>query len=218
MAFHPVLSSDYDYLNTQQLFELGWEGLKSTYQGSSNPADSANAAQLATQNLIKNGFHYNPFGPGFPNPVGTDGKLVSGANLLWNDNWTKALETKNAARKDVNLGISGGSDKSRYFFSAGYLNQDGYIAKSNYERISARLNYTTDLTNWLQLGARTSIISSKQNYPDQGYRQLFQTWCNMEEQCLQFSQFLPGMTMARSLKMLKEILYTILENPIQTEK
>lgn len=154
--------SDYSYLNTQQLFELGWEGLKNSY------GTNANAAQLATQNLVKTAFRYNPYGPNYANPVGTDGKLVAGATPLWNDDWTKALERKTASRKNVDLGISGGSDKSRYFFSLGYLNQDGYVTKSNYERISARLNYTTELKSWLQVGAKASIVSSKQNYPNQG--------------------------------------------------
>jgi len=153
---------DYDYLNTQQQFELGWEGLKNTY--GANP----NAANLATQNLIKNGFHYNPYGPSFPNPVGTDGKLVAGATPLWNDDWTKALTRSTTARRDVNLGIGGGTDRSRYYFSAGYLNQDGYVIKSNYKRITTTLNYNTDLTNWLTVGARANIVSSKQNYPAQG--------------------------------------------------
>jgi len=153
---------DYDYLNTQQQFELGWEGLKNTY--GANP----NAATLATQNLIKSGFRYNPYGPGFANPVGTDGKLVAGATPLWNDDWTKALTRGTAARRDVNLGIGGGTDRSRYYFSAGYLNQDGYVIKSNYQRVTTTLNYNTDLTNWLTVGARASLVSSKQNYPAQG--------------------------------------------------
>jgi TonB-linked SusC/RagA family outer membrane protein len=157
---------DYAYLNTQQQFELGWEALKNVY--SDNPGTAANAANLATANLIKNGFHYNPYGPNFPNPVGTDGKLLAGAKPLWNDDWTKALTRSTAARRDVNLGIGGGTDRSKYYFSVGYLNQDGYVVKSNYQRVTTTLNYTTDLTNWLTIGARTNIVSSKQNYPAQG--------------------------------------------------
>ena len=155
---------DYSYLNTQQLMELGWEGLRNTYAegGVSNPA------ALATQNLIKTAFHYNPYGPSFPNPIDTTGTLVAGAVPLWNDNWTNALERSAPMRRDINLGISGGTDKSKYYFSAGYLNQDGYVVRSNYERISTLLNYTTYLKNWLQIGAKASIVSSNQNYPNQG--------------------------------------------------
>jgi len=151
---------DYSYINTQQQFELGWEAFKDFY--GTTPQETSD--YLTTQY----GFHYNPYGPAFPNPVGPDGKLVAGAKLLWNDDWTKALTRSNPARRDINLGISGGTDRSRYYFSGGYLDQDGYVTKSQYRRITARLNYTTDLTDWLQIGAKSSIITSHQNYPDQG--------------------------------------------------
>lgn len=152
---------DYAYLNTQQHFELGWEGLRNIYSG--GPVE-----EWATEDLVPFWFRYNPYGPDFPNPVGTDGKLVAGAVPLWNDDWTKALTNNSASRQDVNIGISGGTEKSRYYFSAGYLKQEGYVTKSDYERISARLNYTTDLTDWLQVGTRVGLVSSDQNFPDQG--------------------------------------------------
>ena len=120
---------DYKYLNTQQQFELGWEAIKNLLTGSS-PTPEQDASDL----LVPQAFYYNPYGPSFPNPVGADGKLLPGAVPLWNDDWTKALTRKNAARRDVDLGISGGSEKSKYFFRAGYLNQDGYVARSNYAK------------------------------------------------------------------------------------
>jgi len=59
---------------------------------------------------------YNPFG--VPEPVGTDGKLVSTAKNLWNQDWADAL-LRTGIRKDYNLSVSGGSDKTRYYFSGG---------------------------------------------------------------------------------------------------
>ena len=151
-------NKDYAYLDTRQQFELTWEAI--TNLGFS----PAQASALLVPSVLK----YNPYGPSMPQPVGTDGKLVSGAKLLWNDDWTKALERANPARRDINLGISGGNDRSKYYFSGGYLDQDGYITRSQYRRVTARLNYTADLTDWLQVGARSSIITSHQDYPDQG--------------------------------------------------
>jgi len=153
---------DYSYLNTKQQFELSFTPFMENY---------GFTPQEASDYLAPYGFGYNPFGPSIPNPVGPDGKLTAeaaNAKLLWNDDWTKALTRSSPARRDVNLGISGGTERSKYFFSGGYLDQDGYITKSQYRRITARLNYTTDLTDWLQVGARSSLITSHQNYPDQG--------------------------------------------------
>lgn len=153
---------DYPFLNTQQHFEMGWEALRNSFE------PDPNAAQLATDNLISAAFNYNPYGPSTPKPVGIDGKLVAGAKLLWNTDWSKELTNPNPRRKDLNLSVSGGNEKSKYYFSGGYLDQDGYSITSNYQRVSARFNYTADVTNWLQLGVKTSIINSNQNYPQQG--------------------------------------------------
>jgi TonB-linked SusC/RagA family outer membrane protein len=153
--------ADYPYINTQQQFQLGWEALKNSYGG------VPNAAQLASQNLIKSAFHYNPYGT-FAQPVDANGQLVAGATPIWNDNWTKALETNNPERSDINLGVSGGSDHSKYYFSLGYLAQDGYVIKSNYKRISTAFNYAFNLKNWLQIGSRITLVSTSQNYPNQG--------------------------------------------------
>ncbi|MEO8413739.1 MAG: TonB-dependent receptor [Ginsengibacter sp.] len=151
---------EYPFLNTQQHFELGWEALKNHY------GTDPNAAQKATDNLIKSAFHYNPYN--MATPVGVDGKLAAGATPLWNTDWVKELERTNANRIDVNIGISGGTEKTKYFIGGEYLSQEGYVITSKYERVSARFNYTADLRDWLQLGIKSSIVSSSQNYPDQG--------------------------------------------------
>ncbi|MEO7049740.1 MAG: SusC/RagA family TonB-linked outer membrane protein, partial [Ferruginibacter sp.] len=152
---------EYPFLNTQQHFEIAWEALKNHY-GAADP----NAAQKATDNLIKSAFHYNPYN--IPKPVEVDGKLAGGATPLWNTDWVKELERNNAKRMGVNLGIEGGTEKTKYFIGGEYLSQEGYIITSKYERVSARFNYTADLRDWLQLGVRSSIVSSTQNFPDQG--------------------------------------------------
>ncbi len=151
---------EYNFVNSQQLFELGWEALRNLYVD----AGIANPEQTATDDLVSE-IKYNPFG--IAKPVGTDGKLVPGTNLLWNTDWTKELTRTNALRRDVNLSVSGGGDQSRYFFSTGYLSQEGYVITSKFDRINARFNYTNNLNDWLEVGARTSFVFSNQNYPDQ---------------------------------------------------
>jgi TonB-linked SusC/RagA family outer membrane protein len=153
---------EYPFLNTQQHFELGWEALRNLYR--KTPATIPNPDQEATDKLVSE-IKYNPYN--IPKPVGTDGKLVAGATPLWNTDWTEELTRSRTLRNDINLGISGGSEKSKYFLSAGYLKQQGYIITSEFERINTRFNYTTDVKDWLQVGVKTAISFSNQNYPDQ---------------------------------------------------
>lgn len=57
--------------------------------------------------------------------------------------------------------MSGGSDRNDYFLSAGYLNEDGIIDNSSFERFNARLKVNYDLTKWLRVGANIGYVHSK---------------------------------------------------------
>lgn len=43
-------------------------------------------------------------------------------------------------RQEYNLSVSGGTDRLNYYFSAGYLEDNGVIENSGFNRISTRLN------------------------------------------------------------------------------
>ena len=57
---------------------------------------------------------------------------------LQTTNWLDAVAHKNAPMTQHDLSISGGNEKAKYYFSAGYLKQDGIINKTSFERISLR--------------------------------------------------------------------------------
>ncbi|MFC0345311.1 SusC/RagA family TonB-linked outer membrane protein [Epilithonimonas hispanica] len=67
--------------------------------------------------------------------------------------WQKQI-FNSAARQSQEFSISGGSDKSTFFSSFGYYDQDGIVLKdiSNYKRINARLNSTHKVLDWLTIG------------------------------------------------------------------
>jgi TonB-linked SusC/RagA family outer membrane protein len=62
---------------------------------------------------------------------------------LADTNWMDYMFKKNAKTSNYTLGITGGSDKSTYAISLGYINQEGIVGGkdvSNYERYSLRTN------------------------------------------------------------------------------
>nr|WKN36387.1 SusC/RagA family TonB-linked outer membrane protein [Tunicatimonas sp. TK19036] len=61
------------------------------------------------------------------------------------------------------LSISGGTEKSTFFFSLGRLDQDGIIRNSYYDRTNIRLNNQTYFSDWLNMSARASYTSSNAN-------------------------------------------------------
>ena len=155
--------ADYDQLTTNQYFELYWEALRN--ERLDNGATAEEAAKYASQNLTGR-FGINPYGTAYPEPVGTDGKLVSGATPLWDDDWDEALR-QNAHYQEYNLNISGGGKNSQYFISGSYLDDQGAYIESSFKRYNFRSNVSTSINSWLKAGLNISGTHSNQQYPKQ---------------------------------------------------
>ena len=80
---------------------------------------------------------------------------IFGANTTNDFDWFGAL-TQPSLLNNHSIGISGGSDKTSYFLSAGYTGEKGFIVNDNYKRYTLRLNLDTEVTKWLTIGANTS--------------------------------------------------------------
>lgn len=63
-----------------------------------------------------------------------------------NTRWVDEI-LQNAQSTEHNLSISGGTDRLKYNFSGGYLNQNGVLRTSNHEKISASVSLSTSLFN-----------------------------------------------------------------------
>jgi TonB-linked SusC/RagA family outer membrane protein len=79
-----------------------------------------------------------------------------------NTNWMGEIFNPAPIQKH-RVSVDGGDEKSSYFFSLSYTNQDGIIGgdKSNFTRYSTMLNLDSKATNWLTVGARMSYTHSK---------------------------------------------------------
>jgi TonB-linked SusC/RagA family outer membrane protein len=159
--------NDYTYVNSQQIYELTWEALRNeamltptlvTSTGSASPEDYA--SKTVVGKLV-----YNPFVNA--QPIGLDGKLKTGLTPLWNQDWSEAL-LRTGVRKDINMNISGGTDKTKYLFSGGYLDDQGIAVESKFKRYTGRLKMDTKVNDWLTAGINTNFAYSTQNYPVQG--------------------------------------------------
>lgn len=76
------------------------------------------------------------------------------ASLGEGTNWQSHVFNPNAIMRSTDFSIAGANDKGSYFSSVSYFNQDGIVAagKSNFERLSARLNTTTNVNDRLTVG------------------------------------------------------------------
>ncbi len=93
----------------------------------------------------------------------TTGKVKKGVTRKFTPNKWADLGYRTGIRQEMNFKIAGGSEKTKHFFSLGYLDDEGYINNSQYDRYSARLNLSTKATNWLKASTNLSYSHSINN-------------------------------------------------------
>src|SRR5690554_6929750 len=62
----------------------------------------------------------------------------------------------------ADISASGGNDKSRYYFSAGILNQVGTIKTTDYQRYTLNLKADTKVMDWLTVGGMLNVSYDEQ--------------------------------------------------------
>ena len=107
---------------------------------------------------------YNPFN--FPiaeliDPV--TGKVRSDATLRYHEDWMDEATANNPLRQEYVLNMSGSQNKTKYMFSLGYLNEDGLLKTTNFQRYTGRINVDTEYKNWLTTGLSTNFAHTKSN-------------------------------------------------------
>ncbi|MGC4037238.1 MAG: TonB-dependent receptor [Chitinophagaceae bacterium] len=83
-------------------------------------------------------------------------------------NWYKEM-TRNAPVQSHNISVSAGSDKSSYFFSLGYLNQQGIARYQFNKRYSMRANTQFNIKNNIRIGENLYLYYQQNpRYGNQG--------------------------------------------------
>lgn len=78
------------------------------------------------------------------------------AGSPYNTNWQKEVLRNASTQSDYKLGISGGTDKGRYYLSLGYSEQEGTAIVNELTKYNVRANVEQDITKWLTVGGSLS--------------------------------------------------------------
>jgi TonB-linked SusC/RagA family outer membrane protein len=147
----------YEEVTPGQYYEIMWEALKNSNAGGGDPA-------FASANIFNN-LGYNPFDVANDAIVGTDGRLNPSANVVYNDlNWYDVLE-QSSTRTNYNVNVSSGGDNHSVFFSTSYLEEGGYIRRSEYDRLTSRVNADFNANRWLTIGGSANITVTNASGP-----------------------------------------------------
>ena len=97
-----------------------------------------------------------------------DGTLTSLGNGNGTDfNWLKAV-TRQGDQQQYNLSASGGSDKTTFYISGGYFNQEGTTVTSDLKRYNGAIRVTNQATDKLTISMNLDGGIVKQNTPQAG--------------------------------------------------
>ena len=85
-----------------------------------------------------------------------------------NTDWFDVFYKDAAFMQQHNASISGGTETNSYYASVGYKGQDGLLAygTDSYKRINMAFNFTTQITDWLEIGFRTKYNRSESDEPN----------------------------------------------------
>jgi TonB-linked SusC/RagA family outer membrane protein len=154
---------EYKLANAKQWMEIYWQAVKN--EQIENGKSENEAAAYTSANIIPDKVWINVFNKPYDKLFNEDGTMVEDAQISSNFaddlDWYK-FGLRNGYRAEYNLSGSGATEKSDYYFSAGYLKEDGYVTNSGFERFSARAAANIRPVKWLKLGL--NLNATHQNY------------------------------------------------------
>ena len=175
----------YDVITDPQEFvEMAWMSL---YNASSRATETGKATDAGNMLFGPKGIPepynlwqiVNPDGtintnPGGTKLIGNNGKFLGAEdgiqykpgmdNLL---SWRDAI-FRVGQKFDATVKISGGTEKTTYFTSIGYLKDEGYYIGSTYDRFTVRSNVDFQPKKWLKGNVNMAYTYSVQNRAGQG--------------------------------------------------
>ena len=77
-------------------------------------------------------------------------------------NWQNGI-FQTAIQHSHQVSVQGGTEKIKYYASANYMNQEGTIIGSNFERYSFRVNLDAQLKSWLKFGMSASYTNTAED-------------------------------------------------------
>jgi TonB-dependent starch-binding outer membrane protein SusC len=167
-------ANQYDLLNTEEFGKLSWQ--QAAYEG--KPISSYPVSQLYGTGAAPDIPDYiNPNRASEGDPSTDPSNYVSDpanftpitrANKQGTD-WYKEIY-RNAVLQEYNLNLTGGTEKGTYAFTVGYLNEDGILIHTNFDRYSIRSNADAKMNKWLSVGESLGLTytTSRGNNSDNG--------------------------------------------------
>lgn len=163
----------YDMLNQKEFVQLSYEAIRNGLIFNSGyswaDAEAAARASLGGSSYLGGsaGEQYNPFKnyswSELIDPA--TGLVRDDAKSVYDEQWMDNL-LRTGFRQEHQMNVNGGTEKTKYMISLGYLNEDGILKTTGFERYTGRANVNTQVNDWFQANLNIGLSQSRQNYSD----------------------------------------------------
>ena len=154
---------EYDLADAREFMNINWMALKNDrqyYYGDS----ASDAAAYANANLISDRLKLNIWNKS-TDALFQNGELAADATILkgYQDDLDWFGQTiKPGFRQEYNATAAGATEKADYYFSLGYLDENGYLRTSGFNRLSGRAAVNVKPTSYMKLGF--NVNATHQSY------------------------------------------------------
>lgn len=149
---------EYKRTNAYQFMEAYWQDVKNSLV--SGGKSEAEARELASKNMVSDYLYWNIFNKPDDELYDANGKLAAGTEILpgylddldWYDQTIRS-----GYRQEYVFSGSASNEKSDYYFSLAYLDEQGYLTNSGYDRLSGRLAINLTPKKWIKTGFSVNV-------------------------------------------------------------
>lgn len=173
----------YRTVNEREYMELAFEAYKNEliYTEGVDPLLAGEQAIEVMRGVAKGvlGYNeqYNPFDMPLEQLINlTTGQLNPNAKLKYHEDWKDELSNHNPLRQEYQLSVTGGSSKTKYLISMGYLDETGLLKTTAFERYSGRINVDNQAKEFFRLGLSASFAQTTSNYNSASGTQVSNLW------------------------------------------
>ena len=134
-----------------------------------------NAAEYAQASIdaAQNGWIESGGDPNVPNTIEARGQYkytwpneLENPQNLYDTDWQDVV-FRNAPLHKVDLNVTGGTEKTTYMISGGYVNQEGIVINSDYQKLSLNVKLSSQVKDWVEVGGMLSNVYDHENEPFQ---------------------------------------------------
>lgn len=156
----------YNMVDQRDFVNMTYESLRNTYAFDSGyPWEVASQYAMEDLSTSLGGEIYNPYKNYTWETVidPATGAVRADAISAYDENWMDEITHLNAFRHEHQLTVSGGSARTKAMMSLGFLDEDGILKTTSFQRFTGRANVDSQVNDWVKAGLNLSTAMTSSN-------------------------------------------------------